>query len=222
MIGSALGLVGVGVFGLFRLGRPPATAVGDNVPDAFGGAAKAGRTAERITTTTTTTTTTTLPPPEGLLTFPVVPVDEEQPVTVLDNFGGWSVSKQNCSHAGIDIFSPLPDGGEPLVACVDGVLSGIRINQGAQGNAWILEDANGDIYRYHHLLAFEEGLEVGMTVARGQVIGYMGESGNANWPHLHFEVRRGGTAGPAEDPLPLLDVPDEDVVVRAVNDPRCS
>jgi len=217
MIVSTVGLVGAGVFGMSRLGRLVPAPIGS---DEFGlaGAANATEAARRIppsTTTTTTTTTTTIPLPEGALAFPVDPTGG---LLVLDNFGGYSVAQQGCTHKGIDIF-PRYDAepGRPLLACTDGELDW-RILDGPQGNAWVLEDANGDIYRYHHLESFADGLEPGSTVVRGQLIGYMGSSGNAGSPHVHFEVRRGGTGGPAEDPIPLLPLPIPDVAVVKPND----
>ena len=212
MIGSTLGLVGAGVFGLSRLGRvtgaalPPA--VGAEELDA---AAQAYETAERPSTTTTTT----LPPAEGLLTFPVDPASG---LLLLDNFGGDSVSQGPCKHKGVDVFPLTDEVGIPLLACVDGIFRSQRFagSSGAQGNAVILEDANGDIYRYHHLDSVVEDLEVGSPVVRGQVIGYMGKTGNANFPHLHFEVRRGSTVGPAVNPVPLISLP----VPGVTKDPR--
>jgi len=219
MIGSALGLIGAGVVGLGRFGGSPQLALGADNGD-FDAAARATKAAQRVTTTTsttttsttTTTTTTTLPPPEGFLTFPVDPTGG---LLVLNNFSGNSVSQGACAHKGIDIFVDDGESGRPLFACVDAELHDWRLapGSGAQGNAWILEDANGDMYRYHHLDSFAEGLEPGMTVERGQVIGYMGTSGNANYPHLHFEIRRGGTAGPAENPVPLLPLPIPEVTL---------
>jgi murein DD-endopeptidase MepM/ murein hydrolase activator NlpD len=85
------------------------------------------------------------------------------------------------------------------------------------GYAWILRDVDGTSYRYHHLDEFAFGLVVGSFVRKGQVIGTMGTTGNASaGPHLHFEVRRGGTT--AVDPLPLLPVPRG---VQVVRQPKC-
>ena len=152
------------------------------------------------------------PSPDATLTFPVLAGDG---LLVLDNFGGFSVSSGSCSHRGIDIFPTDDDTPRVLVACVDGVIEGQRLapTSGSQGNAWILKDANGVSYRYHHIDEFEPGLEVGSEVQRGDVIATMGASGNANFPHLHFEVRPDGTGASAIDPLPLLPLPIEGVEV---------
>ena len=146
-----------------------------------------------------------------LLTFPVLPGAGLQ---VLDNFGGYSVSSGSCSHRGIDVFPTDADEPRVLVSCVDGVIDGQRFLAGSQGNAWILKDADGVSYRYHHIADFEPGLAVGSVVRRGDVLGTMGSTGNANYPHLHFEVRLdGATSVSAVDPLPLLAVPTENTTV---------
>lgn len=176
------------------------------------GSAAALDRAERIVPTVPDTTTTTVVVDSGdLLTFPVLP---GAGVQVLDNFGGFSVSSGSCSHRGIDIFPNDEVEARLLVACVDGVIEGQRFLAGSQGNAWILRDASGVSYRYHHIADFEPGLEVGSVVRRGDVIGTMGSTGNANYPHLHFEVRPDGASSvSAVDPLPLLVVPTENTTV---------
>ena len=102
---------------------------------------------------------------------------------------------------------------------VDGVLQEQLTGTGPAGDGWKLlshADAEGvrDQYRYYHLDSFADGLEAGDWVSAGDVIGFVGDTGNATsggW-HLHFEVRPGpqperyGSASPV-DPLPLLDVP---------------
>jgi peptidoglycan LD-endopeptidase LytH len=137
------------------------------------------------------------------------PCDTTGGIVLADNFGGTSYSKGPGGHMGVDMWRSDSQPGQPLLACVEGVLAGQRVLDGAQGNAWIIEDANGDIYRYHHIQRFADGLAVGDAVQRGDVIAYMGSTGNAaeDAPHLHFEVRRGGTTGPAVDPLPLFGLP---------------
>lgn len=149
---------------------------------------------------------------DDTLTFPALAGDG---LIVLDNFGGFSVSSGSCSHRGIDIFATDADTPRVLVACVDGIVSGQRFEAtaGSQGNAWILQDAQGVSYRYHHIDEFEPGLEVGSQVRRGDVIATMGTSGNANFPHVHFEVRPDGTGASAIDPLPMFVFPIDGVEV---------
>ena len=74
-------------------------------------------------------------------------------------------------------------------------------------SGWELRPAVGDTrYRYFHLSAFADGLAVGDTVVAGQLIGYVGDTGNpgAGNYHLHFEVR---PANVPVDPVPLLAIP---------------
>ncbi len=145
------------------------------------------------------------------LTFPVLPGPG---IVVLDNFGGFSVSRGSCAHRGIDVFPTDDEVPRVLVSCIDGVIEGQRFLAGSQGNAWILEDGAGVSYRYHHVDEFEPGLEVGSAVRRGDVLGTMGKTGNANYPHLHFEVRLdGASSASAVDPLPLLAIPSLDTTV---------
>ena len=62
-------------------------------------------------------------------------------------------------------------------------------------------------FMYAHLSAFAPGLTVGSLVSKGQLIGYVGDTGNpgAGNYHLHFEVHP--TGGAAVDPLPRLTIP---------------
>lgn len=105
------------------------------------------------------------------------------------------------SHAGTDIF---PGAGNYVYAVVDGQLTG-RVWDGAgqnAGNAWSLTGPDNTRYFYAHLSDFAPDLRVGSTVRAGQIIGWIGSTGNASAPHLHFEVRPGG--GVAVNPYPIL------------------
>lgn len=142
---------------------------------------------------------------EGLL-FPIDPVPTCE---VLNNFGGHSKSGQSGGHQGVDIGADL---GQEVYAVEDGVLTE-QIDGETAGIGWKLLSDSGVQYRYYHLDAVADGLEQGDAVERGQLIGYVGDTGNATpggW-HLHFEVRPGpqpryGSAA-AVDPVPLLDIP---------------
>jgi len=148
---------------------------------------------------------------DDLLMFPVLPGPG---LVVLDNFGGYSVSRGSCAHRGIDIFPTDDEVPRVLVSCIDGVVEGQRFLAGSQGNAWVLQDDAGVSYRYHHVGEFEPGLEVGSPVRRGDVLGTVGSTGNANYPHLHFEVRPdGASSASAVNPLPLLAIPSLNTTV---------
>jgi murein DD-endopeptidase MepM/ murein hydrolase activator NlpD len=102
-------------------------------------------------------------------------------------------------HVGVDLVAP---GGVPVVAVVGGTLTRQSRDRAGSlaGNAWWLTSANGTYYFYAHLAAFAPGLEIGSTVRAGDVIGYVGSTGNATTPHLHFEIHPygGGAVNPYE------------------------
>jgi hypothetical protein len=103
-------------------------------------------------------------------------------------------------HRGLDILAAP---GTPLVAVEDGYVSQKRVG-GATGLGVEITDGNGVQYFYAHLSAFAEDLQPGRRVRQGQVVGYVGETGNAQGtvPHLHLEVQPAGIAVP---PKPYVD-----------------
>lgn len=98
-------------------------------------------------------------------------------------------------HGGIDMFAAE---GTPLVAVAAGSYS-----QGydpAGGNdAYV--NANGNTYFYAHLSGYAGGAR---NVQQGEVIGYVGHTGDAQGSHLHFEIRLGGANGQRINPYPTL------------------
>ena len=135
------------------------------------------------------------------LRFPMDPLPK---CIVGNNFGAMSKLYGAGAHEGVDIAATL---GQHVFAVEDGVLSRQFADTGAAGFGWELRPAVGDMrYRYFHLSAFAEGLTTGDTVVAGQLIGYVGDTGNpgAGNYHLHFEVR---PANVPVDPVPLLAIP---------------
>jgi peptidoglycan LD-endopeptidase LytH len=111
-------------------------------------------------------------------------------------------------HEAIDIMEPR---GTPVLAVTDGVIAKL-LQSRAGGNMIYQFDTGGNYcYYYAHLDHYAEGLRDGAKVTRGQVIGYVGSTGNAsaNAPHLHFGVKladpdHNWSHGMPIDPYPLL------------------
>ncbi len=105
-------------------------------------------------------------------------------------------------HEGVDLFARR---GQYVYAVVDGVLTTRHWDQPGKksGNAWWLHAADGSAtFFYAHLSDFAPGLQEGSRVRAGQIIGFVGDTGNAAGVHLHFEVHPGG--GKAVNPYPSL------------------
>jgi murein DD-endopeptidase MepM/ murein hydrolase activator NlpD len=124
-----------------------------------------------------------------------------------DSFGAPRMMGTQFAHAhqGTDIMAPM---GTPLLACERGVVSKMGTDSLGGTKLW-LKGESGTFYYYAHLSAFATGLVDGTVVQAGQVIGYVGDTGNARGgaPHLHFEIHPDG--GIAANPYPLLKVVDQ-------------
>jgi murein DD-endopeptidase MepM/ murein hydrolase activator NlpD len=93
-------------------------------------------------------------------------------------------------HQGTD-YAASP--GTPVMAAGDGVV--IRAGRaGGYGNLVELRHRNGITTRYGHLRGFARGIRGGARVTQGQTIGYVGSTGLASGPHLHYEFRVNGVA----------------------------
>jgi murein DD-endopeptidase MepM/ murein hydrolase activator NlpD len=96
----------------------------------------------------------------------------------IDPFNG-----EGAFHTGVDISCAY---GQAVIAPADGVVT-FAADAGGYGRLVILEHGQGISTRYGHLASFAVAL--GQSVRRGDVIGYVGRSGRATGPHLHYEVR---------------------------------
>jgi murein DD-endopeptidase MepM/ murein hydrolase activator NlpD len=113
----------------------------------------------------------------------------------------WGAPRQNTGrHEGNDIFAAA---GTPAVSVCDGVLHRVGTNT-VPGNRLYLKCEKGDVFFYAHLAAFADDARSGLKVKAGQVIGFVGSTGDAEQtpPHVHFEVHPGG--GDPVNPYPFL------------------
>ena len=99
-------------------------------------------------------------------------------------------------HTGLDFACPT---GTPIHAIANGTITFVGWD-GPYGNKTVETLADGTEIWYAHQNAF--GTQVGATVRQGQVIGYVGSTGNTTGPHVHIEVRPGG--GDPVDPDPAF------------------
>ncbi len=130
------------------------------------------------------------------ITLPIAPSEIEN-VHWSDTFG--AARSGGRGHVGVDMMGPKMT---PLVAAVDGTITWMRSNG---NNMLVITDAEGWEYWYIHINndtpgtddgannyneAFAPGIEVGTEVVAGQVVAFMGDSGNAegSGSHLHFEI----------------------------------
>jgi peptidoglycan LD-endopeptidase LytH len=136
--------------------------------------------------------TFTPPPPTPVVDTPgwVCPVNG--PRAFGDTWG--AARSGGRSHQGVDMMSPK---GTPLVAVVAGQAT-MRTN-GLGGNVVSLNGVDGTRYYYAHLSAWEGPSRF---VEAGEVVGYVGSTGNTSANHLHFEIHPGG--GDAINPYPTV------------------
>jgi len=114
------------------------------------------------------------------------------------------VLKRWRAHRGVDYAA---DSGTPVQATGDGVVASRRWSD-TYGRVVDIRHANGFLTRYAHLRAWARGVSKGARVVQGQVIGYVGMTGLATGPHLHYEMHT--SRGPI-DPL-AVDLPAGDPV----------
>lgn len=92
-------------------------------------------------------------------------------------------------HTGTDWAAPI---GTPIIAAGNGVVEKAGW-AGGYGKQIIIRHANGYETSYNHQSAFAKGIEEGVHVRQGQVIGYLGQTGLSTGPHLHYELIVNGT-----------------------------
>jgi murein DD-endopeptidase MepM/ murein hydrolase activator NlpD len=144
------------------------------------------------------------PLPTDAIVIPVVGVKGKD---LRDSF---TAHRAGHDHRAIDILAPR---GTQVVAAVDGIVR--KLFTSADGGITIYEAdrSNQMIYYYAHLDRYADGLREGLPLRRGDVIGYVGTTGNAprNTPHLHFAIMvlpptKEWWKGDAINPYPILVV----------------
>jgi murein DD-endopeptidase MepM/ murein hydrolase activator NlpD len=159
-----------------------------------------------VTTTTTAATDAPSKKPAKKLPSPVVTKPQRKtpslgggpyvfpvlgPSSFVDTFGA---ARADVSwHHGDDIFAPL---GAPILAVADGTLFSVGWNDIGGNRLW-LRDRAGNYFYYAHLAAFAAIAIDGMDVHAGDVVGFVGNTGDARTTpyHLHFEVHPVGLLG---------------------------
>ncbi|MGA1554515.1 MAG: peptidoglycan-binding protein [Ilumatobacteraceae bacterium] len=109
------------------------------------------------------------------------------------------------THQGVDIIASE---GKLLYAVADGTIEKVYSEYPGSlaGNGVRLRQADGTYFFYAHMKSIADGIAVGTEVVAGQVIGYLGNTGNSGTPHLHFEIHPLG--GAAINPYPIVKAID--------------
>jgi murein DD-endopeptidase MepM/ murein hydrolase activator NlpD len=93
-------------------------------------------------------------------------------------------------HTGTDWAAPR---GTPIIAVGNGTVEKAGWDSGGYGNQTLIRHANGYVSSYNHQSAIAKGVREGAKVSQGQVIGYVGTTGESTGAHLHYELIVNGT-----------------------------
>ncbi|WP_027486847.1 M23 family metallopeptidase [Allorhizobium undicola] len=93
-------------------------------------------------------------------------------------------------HTGVDWGAPS---GTPIIAAGNGVVEKAGWDSGGYGNQTIVRHPNGYESSYNHQSAIAKGITPGTRVHQGQIIGWVGTTGESTGPHLHYEIIVNGT-----------------------------
>ncbi len=135
----------------------------------------------------------------------LMPVKGFDPKALRDNF---DEARGIRRHEALDIMAAR---GTPVVAADDGTIAKLFRSVAGGITIYQLDPSEKFVYYYAHLDRYRDGLAEGEAVKRGDVIGYVGSTGNApaNAPHLHFTIFQLGPEkkwwrGKAVNPYPYL------------------
>ncbi len=117
----------------------------------------------------------------------MVPVDGIRPAQVPDSYD--ARRGRGRRHNALDILAPR---GTPVLAADAGRILKIRENDAGGRTIYAVDEEERFVYYYAHLDRYHSHLREGDAIEQGEVIGYVGTTGNApeNTPHLHFQVMR--------------------------------
>lgn len=116
----------------------------------------------------------------------MVPVEGVEPSRVTDSYNAKRGARV---HRAVDILAPR---GTPVLAADEGRVLRLRTNAAGGITVYAIDSREQVVYYYAHLDGYRSGLAEGMKLAQGDVVGYVGTTGNAppDTPHLHFQVLR--------------------------------
>jgi|GEM_PF-2880000 len=89
-------------------------------------------------------------------------------------------------HEGVDLGAPI---GTPIYAFDNGIVKTAQM-AGPMGNMVVIDHGSGILTYYGHLNGFARGIKSGVSVKRGELIGYVGSTGRSTGPHLHFGYKK--------------------------------
>ena len=114
----------------------------------------------------------------------IIPVEGVDPSRVRDSY---TAARGGRTHDAVDIMAPR---GTPVIAADSGTIVRLRNNEAGGITIYQLDSEERFIYYYAHLDRYQDGLVEGMKIRQGDVLGFVGTTGNApkNTPHLHFQV----------------------------------
>jgi peptidoglycan LD-endopeptidase LytH len=139
-------------------------------------------------------TSTTVATPAG---FALAAKPVQGPCTYTDTYG--EARGGGRKHLGTDIGAAEGNG---IYAVAGGEVIKRYANEPLAGNGLRMRTPDGTVIFYAHLQSLVPGIAVGTALTAGQLIGYVGQTGNAGGPHLHLEIQSPG--GGAVNPYPLI------------------
>jgi murein DD-endopeptidase MepM/ murein hydrolase activator NlpD len=119
----------------------------------------------------------------------IQPIANKQLIALASGFGLriHPVYKVKKMHTGIDFAAPI---GTPIYATADGVIEEVSVKFSGYGKMIVIDHGFGYQSRYAHMHEF--AVRQGQKVKRGDLIGYVGNTGLSTAPHLHYEVLLNG------------------------------